>query len=130
MAYRKEPLELTSELFIPSARLNVHLGYNEDERALAQEVNLSIRIQFPVLPPACQTDELRDTICYAQIINSLRGYLFKQRYSLIERLGYDIYTYINEKLPDQTQLGIKITKLYPPLEKVPEGVAFILGDFR
>ena len=130
MEFNEKSLPNASLLEVHSARLNIHLGCSEAERALPQEVDLRIQVRFNVVPPACQTDELQDTVCYQQILTSLRGYLFERRYALIEKLAAEVFLYFQERLPSQTELAIRIHKLYPPVEKMPGGVSFQLGEFR
>ena len=77
-------------LEVPAIRLEVRLGCEAAERALPQAVDIELRIRFADLPAACWTDELADTVCYAELAALLREHCAQREFRLIERLALEL----------------------------------------
>lgn len=99
-----------SSLSISGLELNIYLGWPDNERSAQQVVHLDIDIQYPEPPKACLTDNLVDTICYSELLSEIRHHLQNKKFHLIEHLSYEIFTFIQTKLPNHSRLQIHITK--------------------
>lgn len=111
------------------ARLRVRLGCSEAERAVPQPVDLDLAIRFAELPPACESDKLEDTVCYAELIDAARDACAGREFHLVERLAHALFLHLRPLVPTGAELWLRTTKLQPPVEGLSGGVAFSLGDF-
>ncbi len=76
-------------LFIDELRLPAHIGIYPREKALAQTVEISLRIGT-TSARAGASDDIGDTIDYASVVARLRTHLSTQHFNLIEKLAEDI----------------------------------------
>lgn len=111
------------------ARLDVRLGCSVAERAVPQAVDLDLAVRFAELPRACESDELADTVCYAELIDAARDACAGREFKLVERLAHELFTRLRPLIPAGASLWLRATKLRPPVEGLAGGVAFSLGDF-
>jgi dihydroneopterin aldolase len=116
-----------SMLTIKTVELNVKLGWSEQERQTAQTIWIDIDIYFATPPNACHTDELTDTICYADIILHLQQSLASPSFKLIEHLSWHIHQRIKSLLPPTARLMIHLTKR-PDVPGYAGAVCFSYGD--
>jgi len=120
---------LFSCVSITDLRLKVRLGCGEAERQVPQYVSFDAEVRFRELPSGCFTDRLEETVCYAAMSEKIRALCERGEYHLIEKLGWDVYSAIQEILPETSQLKIKIKKEKPPVPDLHGGSAFVLGDW-
>ena len=125
----KYNLAVVNQLSINKLRLEVHLGWTDEERAKPQPVEVSVFIRFPEPPPATKTDALSDTVCYAAICECLQGLVREHRYKLIEHLTAEIYTAAKSKLPAGAGAHVELTKIQVPVPNLLGGATFTYGDF-
>ncbi len=115
-------------LDVEAIRLKVRLGCLPAERALPQDVEVKITIRFAELPPACWTDALHDTVCYAELAALAREHVRSREFRLIERLALELYGLVRERLPRGARLDLTVTKLAPPVPELERGVRFTIAD--
>jgi dihydroneopterin aldolase len=120
---------LVAVLEFRGARLDVRLGCSEAERAAPQPVDLDLAVRFPAPPPACASDRLEDTVCYAELIEAARKLCAGREFALVERLAHELFTHLRGLVPAGAELWLRATKLRPPVDGLSGGVAFALGDF-
>lgn len=121
---------IQSWLRIRGVELLVHLGTESEEREQQQIVNLDIDVNFTTAPIACETDNLADTFCYAELITALRDHVQDREYHLIEKLTAELYKLCKNNLNQQfhtTDVMVKLTK-HPNVEGLTGGVTFNYGD--
>lgn len=114
-------------LSVHDLELQVNLGWRNKERAQEQAVLLDLDILLPKPPAACETDQLEDTICYAELAEQIRDEIGVKKYRLIEHLSRDIYDIVKACLPARAKLSVRITK-FPRIEGLVGGVSFDYGD--
>lgn len=114
---------------VRSARLRVRLGCSALERAQPQEVDLDVMVRFDDYPAACESDELKDTVCYAELIESARAVCEKREFKLIEKLANEIYRRLRYQVPPESDLWLRVIKLNPPIADLHGGVSFSIGDW-
>ena len=108
-------------ILVPGLRaLGVH-GVLPEEKVRAQpfEVNLELSVD---LAPAGQSDDLNDTVSYADIIESVERVITHERFELIERLAQRIAEVCrsDERV---TAVVVEVRKLRPPVPSVVRHVA-------
>jgi dihydroneopterin aldolase len=113
-------------LEVRGARLSARLGWGEQERSRAQAVDLTLRLEFASLPRACETDQLADTVCYAQLIERARAVCAKGEFRLVEHLAQVLADELQPLLPGGTALELTLGKVQPPLPELAGGVHFTL----
>lgn len=114
----------SSRLHINELLLPVHLGYSSKERAVLQEIRLSIEIEFPAIPPFGEkTDNLKDTICYGEICRVLRDHVKDRQFNLIEKLARDCLSVLCKKYPS-VFIRLTLYKKSPPVEGLEGGVKY------
>jgi dihydroneopterin aldolase len=116
-----------TRLYIRSLELNLNLGWRSKERGSEQAVFMDMEIRFKEIPEACTTDNLKDTICYAELIEKIRAHTEAKQYRLIEHLTKDIYTLAKQHLPKEADINVRLTK-YPRIDGLKDGVCFEYGD--
>ena len=80
-------LAVRTTLEVPAIRLDVRLGCEAPERAVPQAVDLALVIDFATAPAACTSDELADTVCYAELAGLAGAYCAAREFRLVERLA-------------------------------------------
>jgi dihydroneopterin aldolase len=108
------------------ARLRVHLGWSDEERAQPQAVDVAIRIEFAAPPPACRTDVLADTVSYVDLIERAQATCGARPFRLIEHLAHALSADLRSLLPTGAALELTVSKPYPPVSWQNEGVHFTL----
>jgi 7,8-dihydroneopterin aldolase/epimerase/oxygenase len=120
---------LFSSLGLHGLQFKVKLGCGEEERRIPQEVRFYIRVRFPSPPSACQSDQLEETVCYAELSEKIEA-ISREEYRLIEKLGWDTFSCLKKILPEGAQLWVKIHKVNPPISNLLEGSSFCIGDWE
>lgn len=120
---------MKATLHVRRLELKVKLGWLSQEREHEQTIELDLDIHYPALPKACETDELSDTVCYAQLTDVIRQHIAKKEYRLVEHLGAEIYALTKPLLPQNAKLIVHLVK-YPQIEGLIGGVCFDYGDER
>jgi dihydroneopterin aldolase len=92
-------------------------------------VRFDLQVRFSSLPQGCFTDNLGDTICYAQLSEQIKRICQLQEYQLIEKLGWDAFAAVKEILPQDTKLWLRLVKEKPPVENLEGGSSFTLADW-
>lgn len=127
MPNKKEPA--FHALRLQDLILQVRLGCELPERASPQEVRVQIEFRFNQTPTAYWTDQLVDTVCYAQISESVRELCEAKEYRLIEALSRDIYESVVSLANSKAALRITVHKVRPPVPSLAGGSWYICGDF-
>lgn len=115
-------------LRIHRLELDVRLGCGADERAVPQKVELEATLRFAATPRACRTDELADTVCYAELAEIARERANAREYRLVEHLGHELYAAFRDRLPDDTRLELVVRKVAPPVPGLLGGVSFAIEE--
>jgi FolB domain-containing protein len=115
-------------LAVEDLRLRVRLGCTESERATPQGVALGLSIRFAEPPPACRSDRLADTVCYAALAEAANKCCAGREFQTVERLAHDLYEQLAALLPPGAALRLRVTKLRPPVRGLRGGVSFTIGE--
>ena len=76
-------------IFIDEIRLPARIGIYPREKTLPQPVEISLRIGTS-MANAAVSDDIRDTIDYATVVERLRSELATRHFNLLEKLAEDI----------------------------------------
>ncbi|WP_202070034.1 dihydroneopterin aldolase [Rickettsia tillamookensis] len=106
----------------------VHLGCSTQEKHHAQPVKINIKLLLSTPPPATITDNINDTVCYAEIVRLVQKLSQENHFNLIEYLAAQIYdiiyqNFIESKL-EKIFLNVTVTKLKSSVSGVHGGVSF------
>lgn len=115
------------KLAINGLKLNVHLGWEEEERSQLQTVLLDAEIGFPALTKGSYSDQLKDTSCYHDLILHIHKFLEPKSFRLIESLGCQLFQLIKTKIPPVASLKLSITK-HPKIPGLTHGIRFTCDD--
>lgn len=120
-------------LLIQDLILQIRLGCLPEERSVPQEVRVSLEFRFPTPPKGIQSDELTDTLCYAEICAGLRNACEGREFKLIEKLAqvfFEATTQLVKKFDPGIQTAITVHKVAPPVPNLRGGTVYRLGDFN
>lgn len=120
---------MLNALRIEGFSVQVHLGCEPEERQQSQEVRVSVELRFPQILQGAYTDELADTICYADVCEAIRKVATLGSYKLIERLGLQCLLAVRQLCAADVQIALEIHKVRPPVADLQGGSVYRLGDF-
>lgn len=119
--------QVNARFLIRGIELCLFLGWPDAERLDEQVVLLDLEITLPAPPHACVTDNLKDTVCYADLITAVHHHLGTRVFRLIEHVSYEIYQLIKPRLPKGAALSVHLTK-HPKIQGLSGGVCFSYED--
>ncbi|BET32976.1 MULTISPECIES: dihydroneopterin aldolase [Wolbachia] len=115
-------------LLISDLRLWVHLGCSAEEKSSPQLVSIDVDFTFKSPPSGLTTDQLKDTICYLEVVQNIQSLVQGKQFNLIEHLTHEIYRAINNLLLRKKHIisSVRVTthKIAPPVPGVHGGVFF------
>ncbi len=76
-------------IFLSEVKVKTRLGVPEWERILNQNIILDIEIGLPS-SKSCQSDDIKDTINYADVVFRIRELLAKNSFQLVEYLAEQV----------------------------------------
>ena len=119
------------KLAISDLRVWVHLGYGKEEKHNPQLVSIDVEIIFNKHPPAVETDQLDDTLCYLKAVESIQALTQKNRFNLIENLGAKVHEAIYNTIKIENHnlynVNVVVKKMSPPVPGVHGFVSFSYG---
>ena len=144
-----------SQLNINGYHSRFILGNNPEEKIEKTEVIINISFRFICENRSCETDNLEDTICYAELLKFIDRKLLNARFNLIEKAASFVFESLEEYLeqhhskleanrPQKTLKKVEIIKLKPDIcccppeqrAKVPnefqaylESASFVISDW-
>lgn len=98
---------------INNIRCYGYTGFLAEERTLGQWFNVNLTLWLD-LAPACQSDELEDTLDYRNAIDIVKKIMKNSKYALVERLAGAIADEILQ-LNLVEKVRVKLSKLAPPI---------------
>jgi len=118
---------LNAKMKLNNLILPVCLGWPHDERKKQQQVCINITLQFKTPPLGCETDQLTDTFCYAELVEVINNKINNRTFRLLEHFTAKLYEIIKQHLTDGILISVKTTKK-PKIIGLSKGVSFIYGD--
>jgi dihydroneopterin aldolase len=121
----------SSQLVVEKFETLVHLGCEAAERRLPQKVHFNCKITFKNLPKAVETDELKDSICYADLCAEFKKTSESKHFKLIEHLAHCALLKVESLLVTNketsqpiSEIEITVHKLNPPVDDLRGGTFF------
>ena len=102
-----------SDIILNNLRFHAFHGVEAQERLTGNDYSLSIRISCP-LAQAAQSDNVRDTINYAEAYELVRQEM-QTPSALVEHVAYRIGQQLFTAFPQATAIDICLLKLNPPM---------------
>ena len=118
-----------SFLEIKSLILPVHIGRTEEERQEPQDIAFHITVGFTKALSDERTDTLEQSVCYFKICEQIRVLASRNKFSLIEKLGFDTLAALKALLPSGVRVRVCVHKMHPPVSHLEGGVSYTCGDF-
>ena len=96
------------KIHINGLRLPCHIGINEEEREISQELVATLTMFFDIAPSAL-ADELRQTIDYRVVAARLRKHASSREFQLLETFADSCATIVLSEFPAQ-RLILRVDK--------------------
>lgn len=120
---------MLNALVLDELVLWLHLGCTVEERAMTQEVRVSVEFRFHETPAGATSDRLEDTVCYARVSSAIQEHCGAKHFNLIERIGREVYEVARAVSGPGVDIGVSIHKVRPPVQAIRGGTRFRCGDF-
>ncbi|MDZ5762111.1 Dihydroneopterin aldolase [Candidatus Cyrtobacter comes] len=112
---------------IKDIKLYLYIGVSQEERLQIQEISIDLTIFNLRNTIACMTDEIKDTFCYKELIESIIKRFNGWKVSLLERFGQLIYEHIKGFLNDSFKISITVKKT-PAIDGFSGQIDFTIQD--
>lgn len=99
------------------------------ERIIGGEYIVDVTLHIPSPTAAMQSDDIRDTINYADAYHVIND-VMQQPCNLLEHVAYRISRQLYTNFPFLTAIDLSITKVTPPMGGQCEGATFSLSSTR
>ena len=107
----------SSQLELKDLLLNLHLGITKQEQLNKQPVYIDISIENNTPPLGCETDNIKNTLCYDELCKQITDNCSPKTYNLIEHLCQDIIDIISTKAQSNAKICVSVKKS-PPIENL------------
>ena len=112
-------------LKIEPFRIWIRLGCMPSEQAQLQPVDIEVELNFHEMPKGCVTDNLDDTVCYADFCKVSKELCERKNFALIEHLAHDLHKEFEKIVKGRAEISVVVHKLNPPVDGFANGVIFI-----
>lgn len=103
----------SSYIYLQNLRFHAHHGVLPQERSTGGDYLVSIRLGSPVLT-AMQTDNIADTISYAEVFECIKDEM-KIPSCLLEHVAGRIADRLFRQFPSVESIDLSVTKVNPPM---------------
>ena len=115
---------MSSKILLENIKIHAFHGVLPEEKILGTYYILNLTIKADIWK-AAETDDLKDTINYAEINNIIHEEM-KIPSELLEQVAGRIIDKIRQKFPQIISIKLKITKTKPPMQCEIDGVNIVL----
>ena len=122
------PSGFSSIISLNNLILSVNLGVTEDERKTPQKISVSFKFYMKGIPKSCETDNIEDTVCYAEMAELVKQHCSKKDFKLLEYLCYFLYEEIRKKIDPEVKIWVGVEKCDPPIEGLVGSTSFEYTD--
>ena len=112
---------MSSKILLENIKIHAFHGVLPEEKILRTYYILNLTIKADIWK-AADTDDLNDTINYAEINNIIHEEM-KIPSELLEHVAGRMIEKVSKKFPQITSIKIKITKTKPPMQGEMNGVS-------
>jgi dihydroneopterin aldolase len=100
-------------LQLNNLQLDVTLGVFDFEKKSPQTIKVNIILELLSKPDACDSDQHKDSICYAKLSDKLQSVCSSMSFQMIERLGETLAINVKKNISIPANITLDITKVAP-----------------
>lgn len=104
--------------------MRAYHGVLEQERVVGNDYIVSLRVDYPIAK-ACMTDDVSDTMNYAEAAEVIRREMLQQS-NLLENVAYRIAHAILTTFPLALKATVDLRKVAPPMSIDSEGAGVVV----
>ena len=108
-------MALTGTIFIENMRLHALHGVLDQERVVGNDYSITLRVDYPTIEAACESDDLADTISYASLAEIIKEEMAIPS-ALVENVAGRIVKKVRAAYPTVKHISIIIKKIAPPMQ--------------
>jgi dihydroneopterin aldolase len=112
---------MTDRILLTGVQTYAYGGVSEEERHVGQRYQLDLELWLD-LSRAGESDDLADTVSYAEVHDAAVGVMRRAPFSLIEFAAARVADGILDSFPVEG-VTVRLTKLSPPIDGVVEGAS-------
>lgn len=116
----------SSYIVLENIQIFAHHGVMEQEAKVGNHFSVSVKLKVD-LTKASETDNVDDTISYADIYNIIKEEM-QQPSKLLEHVAGRIVSHLKMEFPSIEEIEIKLSKLNPPMGAQLDAASVILID--
>lgn len=116
---------MTVTITLETMTFHAFHGVMEEERIIGG--TFLADISYKIETNAVETDNLDDTISYAEVYDSVKDEMMKPS-KLIEHVAGRILSALKNQFPQMNELTVKISKLNPPINGEAGKATVSIGD--
>ncbi len=119
-----------SSVLISDLQALVYLGCKPEEHKKKQLISISVELKFNKAPLGNTSDQLQDTVCYAQIVQSIKNYLKQKHFHLLEHLTFSLHKMLRSTLAKNSNIAVlSITiRKNPKIQNLQGGIFYTYSD--
>ncbi len=110
---------MKGQVYIQNMRLHAYHGVLEQERRVGNDYVMNVRVRYP-LDRACESDDVSDTLSYAELANIVRQEMAVSS-KLLENVAQRICNAVIREYPETESVSIDIKKIAPPMSADCDG---------
>jgi len=110
---------MSDRIFLRAMAFEGHHGVSDEERAEPQLIEMDVEVQAD-LRPAGTSDDLAQTINYAEVFKICRAQVETRSYHLLEAIAENVAAQILERFASATQATVTVRKPGVPIDGVLE----------
>lgn len=118
----------SSVITLSKLKLNIKLGVGAEERSVPQEVDISFKFFSRNAFKGCETDDIKDTVCYYEISEIVKEHCGGGEFRLLEYLCHGLYKKVREKISPEIKIWVLVEKCRPPIENLEGVTSFEYSD--
>ena len=116
---------MNSIIELKNIRFFAYHGVLPQERVVGNEFMVNVRLEAD-LSKACQSDNVDDTINYAEVYECVKTEMSRPS-KLLENVAFRILQSIKDTFPRITALEVRLAKLSPPIQGDVESAEVVLS---
>lgn len=111
-------------IFINNLKIKTTIGCLDYEKIYPQSLILDLEIALPLIE-AAQSDELKDTLNYVELVNFIKKFAENNSFNLLETFGYKLLENIFNNFTNITAIKLKLTKPQALVDTREVGIVII-----
>lgn len=117
----------SSQLLLPGIRCAARIGHTDAEAAQPQGIVVALALTSEGHSLAAETDDLADTVDYAQLTEMVVNVSASRRFHLLESLAHTIREALLPVLGSGVRLWVEVAKAESPIPILQPGASFAVG---